>query len=691
MAQQRVRDKGDFLPVRGRSTSKTILLAGLLAVALVGCEQTAPHKPLARQPVPNPTPAPVAQAPKVEPPRVQVAAPPATPQVPAITAEERLAQQVEVTFETGEKEYKDGHLSTARQQFDHSLDMLLESGLDVQGNARLSALYERIVSTVHSDELIAFRDGDGFSEQKSAPAAIDEIATSVAPEGEEVPGGLVDPKLRTRAEAELSEVSHDLPLTVNDQVLQFLNYFQTPRGTAIVENGLRRSGRYRDMIERVFREEGLPTDLIHLAQAESAFQPQALSKAGARGLWQFMAYRGTEYGLERTWWLDERQDPEPATRAAARHLRDLYGMFGDWYLVMAAYNSGPGAVQKAIERTGYADFWELYKRNVLPKETKNYVPIILAMTLIGKDPKRYGIQVEPDPPLRTDSVQPGHAIDLRLVAETIETDLDTLRLLNPQLLRLVTPPSPNFVLHLPEGTAEHFQADIAAIPPENWVSWRQHRVADGDTLSGIAKQYRVATTAIADANGLDPKAVLPLGQKLIIPASQPEPVVGKLVRYTVRRGDTLASVADQFGVTVPELRSWNGLRATSTVNRGARLRIYPGGLGAIPTAASAASSKPATARPVAITSKPVATTTAAADSATAPVVATTQVARTQVVAAPTGGSPASPVVHRVRPGETLYSIAKAYQTTVETLRGANPFLLSRGLQAGDSLKVSPAN
>jgi membrane-bound lytic murein transglycosylase D len=624
---------------------------------------------------------------------VQVAAPPAKPPAPAISAEERLAQQVETTFEAGEKEYKDGHLSAARQQFDHSLDMLLESGLDIQGNARLSELFDRIVSTVHSAELIAFRDGDGFSEQKSAAAPIDEIATSVAPE--EVPAGSVDPKLRTRAEAELSEVSHDLPLTVNDQVLSFLNYFQTPRGTAIVENGLRRSGRYRDMIERVFREEGLPTDLIHLAQAESAFQPQALSKAGARGLWQFMAYRGSEYGLDRTWWLDERQDPEPATRAAARHLRDLYGMFGDWYLVMAAYNSGPGAVQKAIERTGYADFWELYKRNALPKETKNYVPIILAMTLIGKDPKRYGIQVEPDPPLRTDSVQPGHAIDLRLVAETIETDLDTLRLLNPELLRLVTPPTPNFVLHLPEGTAEHFQADIAAIPPENWVSWRQHRVADGDTLSGIAKQYRVATTAIADANGLDPKAVLPLGQKLIIPASQPEPVVGKLIRYTVRRGDTLASIADQFGVTAPELRKWNGLRATSTVNRGLRLRIYPGGLGAIPTAASAAK-KPLTAKPVVTGGKPTTTTASAANVAatniaSAPVVAPTQVARAQAVATPAGGGSASPVVHHVQPGETLYSIAKAYQTTVETLRGANPFLLSRGLQAGDSLKVSPAN
>jgi membrane-bound lytic murein transglycosylase D len=384
-----------------------------------------------------------------------------------------------------------------------------------------------------------------------------------------------------------------------------------------------------------------------------------------------MSFRGTEYGLKRTWWMDERQDPEPATRAAARHLRDLYAIFGDWYLVMAAYNSGPGAVQRAIQRTGYADFWELYKRNVLPRETRNYVPIILALTLIAKDPQRYGIQVEPDAPLRTDTVRLGHPIDLRLVAETVETDLDTLRLLNPQLLRLVTPPTLDFVLRLPEGTAEHFEAEIAMIPAEHWVTWRQHRVVDGDTLSAIAKQYRVTTTAIGDANSLDPSALLPVGQKLIIPASQPEPSVGKLVRYTVRRGDTLASIGDEFGVTVPELRRWNGLRSTTTrVNRGVRLKIYPGGLGAPPTT-TASAKKPAT------PAKPAARPPAGTQMASA--------------AAPTGGGNSSPVVHRVQRGETLWSIARTYQTTVETLRGANPFLRNRGLQAGDRLKVGSAN
>src|SRR5882724_12574517 len=146
-----------------------------------------------------------------------------------------------------------------------------------------------------------------------------------------------------------------------------------------------------------------------------------------------MSYAGRKYGLEKTWWVDERQDPEKATHAAARDLRDLYDQFGDWYLAMAAYNSGAGTVQHAIERTGYADFWELYRRNVLPKETKNYVPIILALTLIAKDAAHYGVQTDMDAPVPYDVVRPGRAIDLRLVAETIEVDVETLRTLNPSL------------------------------------------------------------------------------------------------------------------------------------------------------------------------------------------------------------------------------------------------------------------
>jgi membrane-bound lytic murein transglycosylase D len=476
-----------------------------------------------------------------------------------------LIVRVQERFASGEANYKAGHLEAARRDFDDAVDWMLESGYDPNSDPRLSELFHHVTDTVYTYELQAFRAGDGFTEAPAVPAAIDEVAEMTFP---------VDPKLKEHAEETAKNISHDLPLTVNDIVGSYLNFFQTPRGKAIVETGLRRKGKYQEMISRVLREEGVPQDLIYLAQAESAFQPLALSRAGARGIWQFVQWRGNEYGLKRSWWVDERVDPEKATRAAAIHLRDLYGLFGDWYLAIAAYNCGPGNVQKGIERTGYADFWELYKRKVLPRETQNYVPIILALTLIAKDAAHYGIAVEPDVPVETDTVKPGRAIDLRLVAETIDVDVATLRALNPSLLRMITPDDANFVLYLPKGTSEKFSNEIADIPADKWVSWRRHRVEAGDTLTSIAKKYRVTAVSIAEANDLERNTGLTPGEKLIIPAARPvEETKSRLVRYRVRKGDTLGGVADQFSVTSEEIRKWNGLKS-GKVSRGMILRIY---------------------------------------------------------------------------------------------------------------------
>jgi len=484
-----------------------------------------------------------------------------------------LIAQVKERFASGEANYREGHLSAARRDFDDAVDWILESGYDPNSDPKLRELFQQVTDTVYTYELQAFRAGDGFSEAPAVPAPIDEVAEVTFP---------ADPKVRERAEEAARSLSHDLPLTVNDIVASYLNFFQTPRGRAIVENGLRRKGKYQAMISQVLKEEGVPQDLIYLAQAESAFQPLALSRAGARGIWQFVQWRGNEYGLKRSWWVDERMDPEKATRAAAQHLRDLYELYGDWYLAMAAYNCGPGNVQKGIERTGYADFWELYKRNVLPKQTMNYVPIILALTLIAKDAAHYGISVEPEQPVETDTLKLSRPIDLRLVAETIDVDVETLRTLNPSLLRMTTPDDPGFVLRLPKGTSERFSAEIADIPPDKWVSWRRHRVEAGETLSSIAKKYRVTPVSIAEANNLERGASLEPGEKLIIPAIRPlEETKSRLVRYRVRRGDTLGGIADQFSVTSEQVRKWNGLKSNK-VNRGMVLRIYT--LGGAPAA-----------------------------------------------------------------------------------------------------------
>lgn len=567
-----------------------------------------------------------------------------------------LIGAVNAAFRSGQQNLRDGHLEKARRDFDRAVDWMLLSGIPLDSDPRLEKLFNHVVGTIHAYELAAFREGDGFTEQRPEPAPLDEIAEMAMPPAD--PGAV-------RAGAEALDMPHDLPLVVNQYVQTYLDFFQTPRGRTIVEQGMKRAGRYREMISRVLREEGLPQDLIYLAQAESAFKPQALSRAGARGIWQFMPWRGQEYGLKRSWWVDERKDPEKSTRAAARHLRDLYEIFGDWYLALAAYNSGPGNVSRGIQRTGYADFWELYRRSVLPRETRNYVPIILALTILAKDPQRYGFQVNPDAPIRTDRVAPGRPLDLRVVAELVDVPLETLQALNPQLLRMVTPPDAEFELSLPEGAAERFYAELAEIPEQKWVSWRRHRVRRGETLSVIARRYGTSVQGIVEVNGISRRSLLRIGQELIIPvgsaraaavpATRTSPGT-ELTRYRVRRGDTLSGIAQRFGVSVADLRRWNGLRSDRIIS-GAVLRVQV----ERPPVATAQNTRPPAAE-----------------------------AALTTVAAPSDSASAAgpPRTHRVKPGETLWSIARAYRTTVEAIRATNQFLFERQLQAGDELRIA---
>src|SRR5579864_4455882 len=336
--------------------------------------------------------------------------------VPAIIAE------AEKAYETGQADYKAGHLDAAKQDFNHAVDVLMQGPVDVKSDDRLQQEFDKITEEINKLEIVAFKEGDGFAEQQAEPAPIDEANQVTFP---------ADASVTAKAEADLKTTQSDLPLMINEYVAGYINYFST-HGRGVFEGAWVRSGRYKEMIQRIFNQEGIPQDLIYLAQAESGFKPLALSKARARGMWQFMASRGVGYGLRRSWWVDDRQDPEKATRAAARHLKDLYNQFGDWYLAMAAYNSGPGNVQQAVQRTGYADFWELYKRNVLPKETKNYVPIILAMTIMSKNPGQYGLEgVQVDPPQKYDVVTVNYPVDLRLVSECVDVPVEQLVDLNP--------------------------------------------------------------------------------------------------------------------------------------------------------------------------------------------------------------------------------------------------------------------
>ena len=564
-----------------------------------------------------------------------------------------LIDKVQVIFDTAQKEYKSGDFDKAHADYDRAVELMLASGFQVDSDARLSDLFDQIGETLHSYERSAQQDADEEEAGTGTPAPIDQLADLTLPKG--------DPRLAAQAEKELMRVPHDLPLTVNDSVLQYLSYFTTTRGRATMEHGLDRSGRYTDMIRRVLKEEGVPQDLMYLAEAESAFQPSAVSRAGARGLWQFMPFRGEEYDLDRTYYVDERSDPEKATRAAARHMRDLYDMFGDWYLVMAAYNSGPMNVVKAVERTGYADFWELQKRHALPKQTQNYVPIIIAMALVAKDPSLYGVQVAPEKPAPVDVIHPAHAIDLRLVADATGADLDDLRELNPEMLRSVTPNDPNFELNLPAGYGEKLLNVIGQVPEDKWTTWRLHTVEQGESLSDIARHYRVTVAAIESANHLEAHAVVPAGFMLNVPAAPP---AVRLVHYRVVRGDTLEGIAERFDVSVAQLKRWNNIHGAS-VPRGSRLKIYAGGSGDdAPRSAGAGKSA---VRP-------------AAGNDGGAAVSVRNIAAS-------GGDRAAAVVHHVKQGETLYSIAHAYKTSVENIRQANSFLDERPLKAGDVLTI----
>ncbi len=490
-------------------------------------------------------------------------------QAPPADPIEATIIEAEKAYTSGEANYKAGHLDAAKQDFNHAVDVLMQGPVDIRDDDRLQQEFDKITDEINSLEMASFKEGDGFTEQQPEPAPIDEANQSSLP---------ADPNLKAKAEQELKTVQSDLPLVINDYVAGYINFFST-KGRATFENSVARAGKYRDMILRIFKEEGLPQDLIYLAQAESGFKPLALSRARARGMWQFMASRGAGYGLHRNWWVDDRQDPEKATRAAARHLKDLYNEFGDWYLAMAAYNSGPGNVQQAVKRTGYADFWELYKRNVLPAETKNYVPIILAMTIMSKNPAQYGLDsVQPAAPVKYDVARVNYPVDLRLVAECVDATAEQLIELNPSLLRRTTPKDEPFDLHLPPGTKDKYETAIAAIPQDKRVIWRYHKVAQADTLAGIARKYHTTQHAIEEVNNLQ-GTELTQDSKLVIPISGSAAGLGKIVysrypsRYRVHSGDTVLSVAEDFGVAPERLRRWNRLKGNS-LRRGRVLVVY---------------------------------------------------------------------------------------------------------------------
>ena len=521
-----------------------------------------------RAQVPAPTPPPVAGVPAASPAEV-----PAPDPVAAL-----LAASIR-HFDNGERELRLGHLSRARQEFDRALELVLESPLSSRTDPRVRDHCDRLIDRISAYETAALAAGDGFAEKPSEPAPIDELLAASAFVSQATLPELA--AIKQTVTADLASSDYDVEIPINQRVLAYVELFQG-RLRDWFEAGLNRGAQYLPMIQQVFRAEGLPLDLAYIPLIESAFKPTAVSRASAKGVWQFMRGTALENGLKHDWYIDERADPEKATLAAAKYLKTLNRMFeGDWHLAIASYNGGPGRVQRAMKRTGASDFWDLSGRpRALPRETREYVPMILAAIVIARNPVQYGFEVIPEAARAYDTVALSKAVDLRRVAEWTGTSIDEIQALNPELRRWTTPVrASDYEIKVPAGSGSDLQAKLEAAPPTELASLKWHTVKRGESVASVAKRFGVSRADLAEANRISSKTKLRAGEELLIPRA-PTPLLsqrpseirlakatskaddGKKVTYRVRRGDTLSAIARQFDVTVDDLKTWNRIRGT---------------------------------------------------------------------------------------------------------------------------------
>jgi len=516
---------------------------------------------------------------------------PVPPEAPrqALDPSARLISEADAHLQQGLTELAEGHLNAAREAFDRAVDTYLAAPGGATASPRLAEAYRHTLDTIHAREVEALALGDGFTESQTEPAPLDTIVAEVPAEEP------ASEETRARAAEAVEAEASDLPIELNDAVLTCVSLYQG-RLKDWFEGALSRGARYLPHIREVFASEGVPRDLAYLAMVESAFRPAAYSRAKAKGVWQFVSDTGKRYGLEQDWWVDERSDTEKATRDAARYLKELHAMFGDWNLAMAAYNAGEGVIQRGINRYKTHDYWKLRQTRALRRETRNYVPLILAAVVVAGAPEKYGIEVRPDEATPFERVPVEGAIDLRVIAECTQTPVESLQQLNPELRRLATPAGRSFHVRVPAGTGVSLTDCLAVLPADKRVAFRTHVVGRGQTLATIARANGVRASDVASANGLRLDRRLAVGTELIIPidprraappARHPAPrptappaalnteASDRAVRvsYRIKPGDTLAAIASQYGTTVQSLQQWNGLHGTR-ITAGGTLTVF---------------------------------------------------------------------------------------------------------------------
>jgi len=513
----------------------------------------------------------------------------------------QIMTRAEDHFRRGKLNLEDNKREQAREEFDKAIDSILESGFDVRASQRLQTYYLELVERIYREEVPMQQPGApvntaliaqnsqtqdqkpapapqiGFRDQKFEPSPLDELSKLVLTESEKQVSG------EDLLALEQAQKNVNFTFTLNPLIQQYINYYQS-RGRSTMENGLRRSGQYMKLARKIFAEEGVPLDVIWLGQVESSWKPKAVSWAAASGLWQFIPSTGRMYGLRQTAYIDERNSYEQATRASARHLKDLSKRYnGNWELAMAAYNTGAGNIDRAISRAGTANFWMIYP--YIAQETRNYVPNILAVILIAKNPEKYGFKgIKSDAPMSYDVVQVPTATSLQLVADASDTNVDFIRSLNPELKRDITPRGDTYNVRIPAGRAKQFASLIQRISPDKRETARLISVAPGEDWQSVANRtgFNVAQLQSLN-NGVELKGAT----KIVAPstsikltrwvrstaATTAETPAAGMNKVRARKGDTIASIAAARSLDANDVARLNGIPVDSELKAGQEIKI----------------------------------------------------------------------------------------------------------------------